>query len=140
MSHKTLLDILKSWVFIALGVGIASHIVPGISYDDGLTLLFVVVLLSALNAFIKPIIVLFTLPFIVITLGLGLILINGLLFILVSKMVSGFTVETFWSALFGSIVVSAVSMFANFMIGCFKKKNKQKHRQSKDNDDDIIDI
>jgi putative membrane protein len=73
----------------------------------------VVVLLSFFNAILKPLMVLFTLPFILLTLGLGMVVINALLFLLVARLVDGFYVASFWSAVGGAIVVSVTNLILN---------------------------
>jgi len=80
-------------------------------------LLVVVLLLSFLNAILKPLLMLMALPFIVMTMGLGVVLINALLFSLVGKLVDGFYIDGFWSAIGGAIVVSLTGLVANFMLG-----------------------
>ena len=83
---------------MALGVTLATKMVPGIQCNDATTLLIVVVLLSFLNTVIKPLLVLFTLPFIVFT------------------MVDGFYVASFGTALLGAIIVSVTNLILiNFM-------------------------
>ena len=67
------------------------------------------VLLSLFNAILKPLLVLFTLPFILVTMGLGMIVINALLFLFVGRLVDGFHVAGFWSAVGGALVVSATN-------------------------------
>lgn len=117
MNHP-LAQLLVRWSILALGVTIATRIVPGIACDDAATLLVVVVLLSLLNVVVKPLLVLFTLPFILVTLGLGMLLINAFLFLLVSRLVEGFEVASFWSALGGSLIVSVTNLLlAGFFRG-----------------------
>lgn len=103
-------QLLVNWAVLALGVMLATKIVPGIRCDDGQTLLAVVLLLSLFNAILKPVLLIFTLPFILLTLGLGVIVINALLFLLVGRLVDGFHVDTFWSALGGALIVSITSV------------------------------
>ena len=112
---RSLFQLLLRWGILALGVILATKIVPGIHYDDGGTLVFVVLLLSFLNAILKPLLVLFTLPFILLTLGLGVIVINALLFLFVGRLVQGFYVDSFWSALGGALIVSITNLvFSGF--------------------------
>lgn len=110
-------QLLVRWLVLALGVMLATRIVGGIRCDDAVTLLAVVVLLSFCNAILKPLLVLFTLPFIFLTMGLGVLVINALLFLLVGRLVDGFTVDGFWSALGGSLVVS----LTNWIVSAFTK-------------------
>lgn len=108
--NSPLLKLIVRWLVLALGVTLAEKIVPGIDCKDGVTLFVVVVLLSFFNAVLRPILVLFTLPFIVLTMGLGLVVLNALLFLLVGKIVSGFTVEGFWSAVGGALIVGVTNL------------------------------
>lgn len=109
-------QLLVRWLVLALGVMIATKIVPGIRCDDGTTLVVVVLLLSFFNAILKPLLVLFTLPFIVLTMGLGVVVINALLFLLVGNLVNGFLVAGFWSALGGSVVVSVTNLLVSAFV------------------------
>lgn len=111
-----MIQLLVRWSVLALGVTLATKLVPGIQCNDASTLLIVVVLLSFLNAVLKPLLVLFTLPFIVLTLGLGIVLINAFLFLLVSRVVDGFYVVSFGSAFFGAIIVSITNMILTNML------------------------
>jgi putative membrane protein len=111
--NSPLLQLLARWLVLALGVTLATKIVPGISYADGATLFAVVVLLSFFNLILKPLLLLFTLPFIILTMGLGVLVINALLFLFVGEVVRGFQVDGFWSAVGGSLVVSVTNMLAN---------------------------
>jgi len=110
MNRHPLLNLLLRWTVLALGVVLSAHIVPGITYDDGVTLVVVVALLSLFNAILKPLLVIFTLPFVVLSLGLGVWLINAFLFLAVSKLVHGFVVRDFWAAMWGALIVSVTNM------------------------------
>lgn len=109
MNHP-FVNLLVRWLVLALGVALCTKIVPGISYDTGTTLLVVVVLLSLLNVVVKPILLLFTLPFIILTLGLGIWLVNALLLYFVGRMVTGFHVASFGSALLGALIISLTNL------------------------------
>ncbi|MBT5900915.1 MAG: phage holin family protein [Opitutaceae bacterium] len=115
MNHP-MIQLLVRWSVLALGVTLATKLVPGIQCNDASTLVIVVVLLSFLNAVLKPLLVLFTLPFILFTLGLGIVLINAFLFLLVSRVVDGFYVVSFGSAFFGAIIVSVTNMILTNML------------------------
>jgi putative membrane protein len=89
---------------------IISYLFPKIIWVDGfLAALVAAFLLGIVNTIIRPILVLLTLPLTVLTLGLFLLVINGLMLWLVSALVSGFHVNGFWGAVFGSILISIVS-------------------------------
>ena len=108
--NSPFLQLLLRWAILALGVTLATKLGLGIECRDGATLVTVVLLLSFFNAILKPLMVLFTLPFILLTLGLGMVVINALLFLLVARLVDGFHVASFWSAVGGALVVSVTNM------------------------------
>lgn len=93
----------------ALGLWLASVIVPGISVDGFGSLILAALLLGVVNALVRPILILLTLPFTIITMGLFLLVINAAMLGLVSVFLHGFHVHGFIAALLGSIVVSLVS-------------------------------
>jgi len=95
---------------------LATRLVSGIHCDDAAALIVVVVVLSVFNAILRPLLVLFTLPFILVTMGLGIVVINAFLFLLAGRLVEGFTVAGFWSAVGGSLVVSATNFIGNALI------------------------
>ncbi len=100
-------------MILAVGVVIATRLVPGIHCSDLGALVLAVVLLSFFNAILRPILILFTLPFIIFTLGLGVIVINAFLFLFVGHLVDGFTVSGFWPAVGGSLVLSLTNFVMN---------------------------
>lgn len=135
---SSLLHLLVRWLILALGVTLATKLVPGISCHDGATLVVVVALLSCCNAILRPLLVLFTLPFILVTMGLGVIVINALLFLLVARLVDGFEVAGFWPAVGGSLVVSITNLLLSaFMRGGPKPPRKAPRSGRRD---DVIDI
>ena len=97
------------WLVTTIAVLVAAHLVPGIGYDGWGALLGASLLLGIINAFVRPILLLLSLPFIIITMGLFIFVINALLLLLVSKIVPAFHVAGFWSAFFGAIIISLVS-------------------------------
>ena len=115
--NSSFLALLVRWSVLALGVTIATKVIPGIQYDTVGTLVSVVVLLSLFNAVLKPVLLLFSLPFIVLTLGIGVLFINAFLFLLVGELVKGFSVDTFWHAMGGALIVSLTNMFVSLLIG-----------------------
>ena len=146
--------IFKSWLLIALGVLIASNIFGGIRYSDPGSLIVAVLLLSLCNVFLKPLLMVFALPFIILTFGLGIWLINALLFLLVGKLVDGFFVDSFGYALAGALVVSLTGAAANVLFGKSRVQVHSSRRpvgqaassqarpqgQKPLKDDDVIDI
>jgi putative membrane protein len=139
--NSPIAQLLVRWLVLALGVMIATKIVPGIKCDNGSTLIVVVLLLSFFNAILKPLLVLFTLPFILVTMGLGVVVINALLFLLVGELVNGFAVDGFWSALGGSLVVSATNLIVSVVTRGTRSDNRPpSDRPPKPKSDDVIDI
>jgi putative membrane protein len=106
-------QLLVRWMVLALGVVIAAHIVPGIHYSDPVALFLAVVLLSFFNAILRPVLILFTLPFILVTMGLGIVVINAFLFLIVGRLVDGFSVAGFGPAFWGSLVLSITNLVMN---------------------------
>jgi putative membrane protein len=101
----------------ALGLWAASALVPGVEIEGGWTLLFAALVLGIVNAVVRPLAVLFTLPLTLLTLGLFLFVVNAGMFALTAALFDGFRVSGFFAALFGAIVVSVVSWLASSFIG-----------------------
>jgi putative membrane protein len=104
-------------VIVMAGLWIASAIVPGIEIDSGWTLLGAAVLLGIVNAIVRPVVVILTLPVTILTLGLFLLVINAAMLGLVAAFFQGFHIVGFGSAVLGSIVVSITGWIASWFIG-----------------------
>ncbi len=96
-----------------VSVGISSYILPGVRVTGAMPALLAAILLGVVNAFIKPILLILTLPINLLTLGLFSFVINALLILLVDALVPGFEVDGFLSALLFSLVLSLVSSVVN---------------------------
>ena len=120
-----MLGLLIRWALSALALVLTTKIVPGIEVKDFGTLFIAALMLGLVNAVVRPILLLFTLPLTIVTLGLFLLVINALTFGLAAWLVPGFSVHGFWPALFGSIVMSILgSIFSMFVkVGDAKKKD-----------------
>jgi len=105
----------------ALVVLLLSNILPGIYVNNYFTAIIVALVLGFLNTFIKPLLIFFTLPVTVITLGLFLLVINAFIIIWASHMINGFRVSGFWYAMLFSLLLS----FFQPMVSSFIKENKQ---------------
>lgn len=118
------MNLLIRWIISALSLFAAAWIVPGIQVDDGrgwVVYAAMAVILSLVNAFIRPILKLLTCPLILLTLGLFTLVINGITLLIASWLANnlfnvGFHVEGFWSALLGAIIVSLVSVVLNAIV------------------------
>ena len=93
----------------ALGLWIASALVPGMQIDGALTLAFAALFLGIANAVVKPVAIFLTFPITVVTLGLFLLVINAAMLALVASLLPKFAIDGFWSALLGAMIVSFVS-------------------------------
>jgi putative membrane protein len=101
----------------ALGMWLASAIVPGVYVAGVGTLLIAALLLGVVNAIVRPMLVILTLPITIMTLGLFLFVVNAAMLGLVAWLLPGFTITGFWSALGASVVVSLVGWVASSFIG-----------------------
>ena len=101
----------------ALGLWLASAIVPGIHIATPGTLILAALLMGLVNALVRPIVVLLTIPVTIVTLGLFLLIINAAMFGLVAAFLGGFTVSGFFAALFGWLIVSLTSTVASWYVG-----------------------
>jgi putative membrane protein len=116
-TRHPLVTLLLRWGINALGVLLAARLIKGIDYDDGTSLVIVVVVLGLFNAFLKPVLVFLALPFVVLTLGLGILFINALLFLVAGRLVEGFHVASFPHAFFGALIVSVVNLLLGRLVG-----------------------
>jgi putative membrane protein len=101
----------------ALGLWLAQRVVPGIQIDGNGTLIAAALLLGIVNAVVRPLAVLFTLPITVVTLGLFLLVVNAAMFGLVAALLDEFRVAGFGAALLGSLLVSLTSWVASWYVG-----------------------
>ena len=109
--------ILVRMLITALGLWLASALVPGVTITGTFTLLVAALLLGFVNALIRPLLVLLTLPITILTLGLFLFVVNAAMFGLVAALLDAFTVEGFFAALLGSMIVSLTATLASWFIG-----------------------
>ncbi|MFI4936337.1 MAG: phage holin family protein [Caulobacterales bacterium] len=101
----------------ALGLWVASKIVPGVHVRDVETLIIAGFLLGIANAIVRPILTILTLPLTIVTLGLFLFVVNGLMVLLVSWLLHGFVVHGLWRAILVTVIVWAVSLVGSWFIG-----------------------
>jgi len=107
---------LAHWGVTSLSLWVASLMFHGISFSSKKSLLISALLLGLVNAVVKPVIIILTIPLTLITFGFFLLVINALMMLLVSALVPGFRVSGFWTAFFASIVVTVVSLFIGTMV------------------------
>ncbi len=115
---QALKDFLKRWAITTLAVLVAAHVVPGIDYHNNWAgLLVATLLLGFLNAFLRPLLMLLSLPLLLVTLGLFTFVINATLLYFVGWLVKSFHVATFGAAFWGGVVISLVSLPLNLLTG-----------------------
>ena len=118
----------QRWAVTALAVLVASNLGLGIQYDTVTGLLVASLLLGIFNAFLRPILLLLSLPLLIVTLGLFTLVINALLLLWVGSLVRAFHVRDFWAAFWGALVISLVSLIMNAMLGTNEKKENRRQR------------
>lgn len=101
----------------ACGLLLAAWLLDGIELGGPLSLFFAALVLGIVNAFVRPVLLLLTLPITVVTLGLFLLVLNGAMLGLAALLVPGFLIDGFLTALFGAMIVGLTGMVANWFIG-----------------------
>lgn len=111
------MGIVVRWAIIALGLWLASALVPGFRIEGTGTLVFAALLLGLTNAVVRPVLVVLTLPLTILTLGLFLFVLNAALLGFVAYLLDGFSISGSFAALFGWLIVSLTSTLASWTIG-----------------------
>ena len=108
--------ILVRWLVLTAAIIVASYVFNGIQVRGFFSAFFAAAILGVLNAFFRPILIILTLPINILTLGLFTFVINALLLKMASGVISGFDVQGFWAAVFGSVIISVISWALNSFI------------------------
>jgi putative membrane protein len=108
--------LLIRWVISAFALWLTSELVGGISVDSPFTLFVAALVLGILNAVIRPVLLILTLPINLVTLGFFTLIINGAMLKLAAGLVSGFRVEGFWAAVGGALLLSVFSFLLNLFV------------------------
>ncbi len=140
-------NFLIKWLVNIFTLFIIIHIVAGVSADSWGSIIVAALVLGLLNAFVKPFIILFTLPFTIVTLGLFTLIINAFIFYIASKFVKGFEVINFWNAFWAALLFSIISSILNFLLTpkagirytSFRRGGEDK-RSRQIGDDNVIDV
>jgi len=101
----------------SLGLWLASSLLPGLHFASGGWLILAAILLGIVNAVVRPLVLLLTLPLTLVTLGLFLLVVNGIMLSLVAWMLPGFDITGFWDAVWGALIVSIVSGIGSAIFG-----------------------
>jgi len=108
--------LIAKWVLNALALYIVSKIIPGIMLTDFGSALVAAIVIGLMNALVKPILLLLTLPINILSLGLFTFVLNAALLLLASSLTPGFKIEGFWTAVIGSILLSLISTILHSLV------------------------
>jgi putative membrane protein len=108
--------VIVRWLILTAAIMVASYLLQGIQVSGFFSALFGAVILSLLNIFFKPVLIILTLPFNILTLGLFTFVINAFLLMMVSGVIPGFEVRDFWAALWGALLISIVNSILSSFI------------------------
>ncbi len=111
------MGIFARWLILTGSIMAASYLMDGIHVNGFFSALCAAAILGILNTFLRPILLILTLPINILTLGLFTFVLNALLLMMASGVISGFQIYGFWSALFGSLLISLVSWLLTSVVG-----------------------
>lgn len=110
-------------IISSLAVFLTAYLLPGVTVDTYVTAIWVAIVLALLNGFLKPLLIIFTIPVTVVTLGLFLLVINAAIILLADNFVDGFYVSGFWWALLFSLVLSVITSLMESLGGKPEKRH-----------------
>jgi putative membrane protein len=108
--------LLLTWLVNAVAVYVTAHLLQGISIRNFGAALIVALVLGLINTLLKPVLVFFSIPFLIVTLGLFMLIINAMMLQLAALLVDGFSIESFWWAMLGSLVISFVAWLLSSLL------------------------
>lgn len=114
--HNALIDFLLHWAIMSLSLWVASYLFRGLTFDNRSSLLISALVLGFVNAVLRPILFVLTLPLTLLTLGLFALVLNALMIMLVAAVVKGFKVSGFWTAFFASIFIALFGFVIELML------------------------
>jgi len=121
--------LLVRWAVTAIAIWVAIELVPGIEHTGSAVSLFLIALVFGLvNALVRPFLTILTCPFIILTLGLFTLVINALMLGLTAWLVPSLSVDGFWPAFLGALIISVVSGFMNAMVKDERESKKEQER------------
>ena len=138
--------IIIRWLTLTAAIVFTSYLLDGIHVSGFLSALLAAAMLGILNAFFRPIALLLTLPINILSLGFFTFVINALMLKMASGIITGFDVIGFWSAIFGSLLISAISWLLSSFINdrgtvtSFNSEYKARHPQDRPSGNDTIDL
>ena len=107
------MNLLIRWALNALALYVVAYLVPGFTYSGWVAIVIAAAVLGLLNAIVKPILYVLTLPITILTLGLFLVVLNAIMLKLTAAIVPGFSIHGWWHAILGALLLSAVSIITN---------------------------
>ena len=120
MRHQAILGFALRAAFAALGLWLATGLLSGLHFNNAQTLVMAALLLGVINAVVRPLVLILTLPITIVTLGLFLLVINAGMLGLVAWLLDGFSIDGFWTAIVASLIVSLCSGVASALAGGVK--------------------
>lgn len=117
MQHKAILQFCLRAAFAAVGLWLASGLLDGLHFANAQNLIMAALLLGVINAVVRPLVLILTLPITVVTLGFFLLVINAGMLGLVAWLLEGFSIDSFWTAVGASLIVSICSGIAAGLLG-----------------------
>ncbi len=138
--------IIIRWLTLTVAIVSTSYLLDGIHVSGFLSAFLAAAMLGILNAFFRPIALLLTLPINILSLGLFTFIINALMLKMASGVITGFEVIGFWSAVFGSLLISVISWLLNSFINdrgtvtSFDSEYRARHRHARSSANDTIDL
>ncbi len=119
-------------VIMSIAIIIAAYILPGVKVEDPLTAILAALVISLLNTFLRPILIVLTLPFTIISLGLFILVINAGIIIITTKIVPGINVDNFWWALLLSLFITVVSYLLDIPAKMLNRSNRDQLDETED--------
>ena len=120
VKHTDIQSFLLRAAFAALGLWIATRMLSGLAFRDAQTLIVAALLLGVMNAVVRPLVIMLTLPITVVTMGLFLLVVNAGMLGLVAWLMEGFSISGFGTALAASLIVSLCTAIASALMGGVK--------------------
>ena len=127
------------WFMLAIAIIFASYVLDGIRVESFFSAFFAAAFLGLLNAFFRPILIVITLPINILSMGFFTFVINAILLKMVSGVIAGFEVYGFWTAIFGSLIISAANWFLSSVLQR-QKYDVHADRKRQATDDEFIDL
>lgn len=132
-----MLGIIIRWVVLTTAIMVSAYLIEGIEVRGFFSAFFAAAVLSILNAFFRPILIILTLPINILSMGLFTFVINAFLLMMVSGVITGLEVHGFWSAVFGSLVISIVNWFLSSFLPGRRKRSERDFIDLERKDGDI---